>query len=145
MLSMSSVKSARGFCLVAVEQLDGSDRHDGRDRVLVDQLRFSYPAGQHREIVEPGDDPLQLHAVHEEDRDRRLVLPQMVQEDVLNVLCLFAHILGLLLGIRTTLEGSRLEGAGLCPLPSCIKYRRCPCQSNAASSLQLRAYKRGGY
>jgi len=41
----------------------------------------------------------------------------MVQEDILNVLCLFAHVLGLLLGVRR-IKARRLEGAGLYPLPS---------------------------
>src|ERR1700750_2307634 len=108
---MSSVKSAFGF--VSVEQLDGRDRHDGRDRMLVDELRMTVAAQQHREVVEPGDDPLQFDAVDQEDRDRRLVLAQMVQEDILNILCLFAHFLGLLLGIRRIYR--RLEGVGQIP------------------------------
>ena len=86
--------------LVAVEQLHRRDRHDGRDRMLVDELRMTVAAQKHREVVEPGDDALEFDAVHQKDRDGRLVLAQMVQEDVLNVLCLFAHVLGLLLGDR---------------------------------------------
>src|SRR4051794_14733676 len=127
---MSFVKSAFGF--VSVEQLDGRDRHDGRDRMLVDELRMTVAAQQHRKVVEPGDDSLQFDAVDQENRDRRLVLAQMVQEDVLNVLCLFAHVLGLLLGIRRIYR--QLESVGKNPLPSWDKYRRCSGQSNAASS-----------
>jgi len=41
--------------------------------------------------------PCSLDAVHKEDRDGRLVLAQVVQEYVLNVLCFFTHVLGLLL------------------------------------------------
>jgi hypothetical protein len=38
----------------------------------------------------------------------------MVQEHVLNILCLFAHVLGLLLGIRR-IKAASLEGVGLIP------------------------------
>ena len=34
--------------------------------MLVDELRMSVPAQQHTEVVEPGDDSLQLHAVDQE-------------------------------------------------------------------------------
>eukprot|EP01012_Entosiphon_sulcatum_P012987 TRINITY_DN18264_c0_g2_i1.p1 TRINITY_DN18264_c0_g2~~TRINITY_DN18264_c0_g2_i1.p1 ORF type:complete len:114 (-),score=16.66 TRINITY_DN18264_c0_g2_i1:365-706(-) len=68
------------------EQLHGMAGHDGRDRVLVDQLRVTVTAQQHAEIVEPGDDALQLHAVDEEDRQRNLLLPHMVEESVLEIL-----------------------------------------------------------
>jgi hypothetical protein len=46
---------------------------------------------QHREIVERSNVPLQFDSVHQEDRDGRLVLAEVIEEDVLNVLCLFAH------------------------------------------------------
>src|SRR6185437_12789302 len=74
------------FSLRGVEQLDRRARHHGADRVLVDQLRMPVPAEQDGEIVEPGDDALQLDAVDQEHGHGGLVLPHMVQEDVLNVL-----------------------------------------------------------
>src|SRR5882757_4341511 len=142
--SISSIKSARCVGFVPVEQLHRRDRHDGRNRVLVDKLRMAVAAQQHREVVEPGDDPLQFDAVHQEDRDGRLVLAQVVQEDVLNVLCLFAHVLGLLLGGRLP-EGRRFERRGTSTRsPSSIKYRGRSVQSNATRSLQLRTLRRGG-
>ena len=45
----------------------GCAGHDGRDRMLVHELRVTVAAQQHTEIVEPGHDALQLHAV---DRER---------------------------------------------------------------------------
>ena len=70
-------------CLVERDRLR---RHHRRDRVLVDELRLAVAAEQHAEVVEPGDDPLQLHPVHQEDRDRHLGLAHVVQERVLQVL-----------------------------------------------------------
>ena len=43
----------------AFEQLDRMTRHDGRDRVLVDELRMPIPPQQHAKIVEPGHNALQ--------------------------------------------------------------------------------------
>src|SRR6185295_10582867 len=40
----------------ALEQLDRVTRHDGRDRVLVDELGVSIPPQQHTEVIEPGHD-----------------------------------------------------------------------------------------
>src|SRR5215467_772279 len=41
------------------------------------------------QIIKPSNDPLQLYPVDEKDCDRRLILPDMVQEHVLDVLRLF--------------------------------------------------------
>src|SRR5215510_6790203 len=68
------------------EELQRARRHDGRDRVLVDQLRMGVAAEQHGEVVEPGDDALELHAVHQEDGDRHFVFADVVQKDVLDAL-----------------------------------------------------------
>ena len=65
------------------EQLDRMTRHDRRDGVLVDQLRMPIAPQQHAEIIEPGHHALQLHPVHQEDRERGLVLADMVEEGVL--------------------------------------------------------------
>src|SRR5215213_4601825 len=68
------------------EQLDGMPGHDGRYRVLVDELRMAVPAQQHAEVIEPSDHPLELDAVHEKDRERNFILPDMVEKGVLKVL-----------------------------------------------------------
>src|SRR5918998_1668444 len=74
-----------------VEELDGRARHHRADGVLVDELGVPVPAEQHGEVVEPGDDPLELHPVDQEDGHGRLAFANVVQEHVL-------HVLGLLGG-----------------------------------------------
>src|SRR6187399_2886115 len=54
---------------------------------------MSIAAQQQAEIVEPGDDALQLHAIDEENRQRDLGLANMVEEGVLEVVALFGHLL----------------------------------------------------
>ncbi len=68
------------------EQLDRMTRHDRRDRVLVDELRMPVAAQQHAEIVEPGHDALQLHAVDQEDGERSFALADVIEEGVLQIL-----------------------------------------------------------
>src|SRR3546814_10612031 len=51
-----------------IEKLDRARRHHRRDGMLVDQLHVTVPAQQHREVVEPADDALQLDAVHQKHR-----------------------------------------------------------------------------
>src|SRR5690349_9912485 len=72
-----------------LEELDGLRRHDRRDRVLVDKLRMRIAPEQYAEIVEPGNDALELYAIDEEHGDRSLVLADVIEEDILNVLRLF--------------------------------------------------------
>src|SRR3546814_1442975 len=50
---------------------------------------MSVAAQKHGEIVKPRDDALQLHAVDQEDRDRHLVLPDVIEKHVLDALVLF--------------------------------------------------------
>jgi hypothetical protein len=47
------------------------------------------PPQQHAEIIEPGHHPLQLHAVHQEDRERRFAFADVIEEGVLQVLRAF--------------------------------------------------------
>ena len=68
----------------------GARRHDGRDRVLVDELRMAVAPQQHAEIVEPGHEALQFDAVDEKNRHRSLGLANVIEERVLQVLRLFA-------------------------------------------------------
>src|SRR5690242_19477327 len=72
--------------LGAFEQLDRVTRHDGRYGVLVDELGVPISSQQHAEIIEPGHDPLQLHAVHQEDRERRFTFSDVIEEGVLQIL-----------------------------------------------------------
>src|SRR6201996_2173287 len=69
--------------LAALEQLDGSAGHDGRDRMLVDKLRVTVAPQEQAEIVEPGDNSLQLHSIHQKDRQWRLGFTNVIKEGVL--------------------------------------------------------------
>ena len=51
--------------------------------MLVHELGVTVPPQQHAEIIEPGHDALKLHTVNEEDRERRLVLADVIEEGVL--------------------------------------------------------------
>ena len=66
-----------------VFEFDGLSRHDRRNRVLVDELRPPIPHKRDTEIVERGHDALQLDAVHEEYRQGRLLLADVIEERVL--------------------------------------------------------------
>jgi hypothetical protein len=46
---------------------------------------------QYAEIVEPGDDALELDAIDEEYGQRSLVLPNVIEKCVLEVLASFCH------------------------------------------------------
>src|ERR1700733_5757138 len=74
------------FRLGGVEQLNRRTRHHGSDRVLVYQLRVYVPTQQDGKVVKPSDYALELNPVHQEHGHRRLVLPHMVQENILNIL-----------------------------------------------------------
>jgi hypothetical protein len=49
-------------------------------------LGMPIPTQQNGKIVKPGDDPLKLDTVYKENRYRRLTLPHMIQEHILNIL-----------------------------------------------------------
>src|SRR6202000_262053 len=53
---------------------------------LVNELRVRVAAQQHAEIIEPGDDPLQLYAIDQKHRHRRLIFADVIEKDVLNIL-----------------------------------------------------------
>ena len=48
--------------------------------MLVNQLNLAIATQKNAEIVEPGDNALQLHAIDEKDRERRLVLADVVEK-----------------------------------------------------------------
>src|SRR5918999_3140168 len=54
-----------------VHQMDWLPRHDRRDGMLIDELGMSVTAKENAEVVEPGDDPLQLDPVDEKNGQRR--------------------------------------------------------------------------
>jgi len=75
---------SRSFRLFGkIKQLYGLARHDRRYCVFVDELGVAIPAQQNAKIVEPSYDTLQLYPVDEEDCQRRLVFPYIIQECVL--------------------------------------------------------------
>lgn len=59
--------------------------------MLVNKLALTVAAQEHTEGIEPGDNALQFDPVYEEDRQRHLVLADMVQESVLEVLFVGCH------------------------------------------------------
>src|SRR3954454_19471757 len=65
------------FVLARIEQLDGSARHHGADRVLIDELRMPIATKQDGKIIEPGDNALELHAIDQKYGHGRLVLSHM--------------------------------------------------------------------
>jgi len=75
--------------ILGLEQLHGMAWHDRRDRVLVDELGMPVTPQQYAEIVERGHDALQLHAVHEKNRERDLGLANMIEKGVLQILGTF--------------------------------------------------------
>src|ERR1700730_16102930 len=72
--------------LGGVIKLHGSGRHDGGDRMFVDELRMRVAAQEHAKIVEPTHDPLQFDAVHEKDSQGNLMLADMIEKSILQVL-----------------------------------------------------------
>ena len=69
--------------LISVQERDGPARHDCRDRMLVDKLRMPVAPQQDAKIVEPSHNALQLYAVDQEDRKRRLVFSYVIEECIL--------------------------------------------------------------
>jgi hypothetical protein len=45
------------------------------------------PTQQHAKIIEPGNDSLQLDAVHQENGERRFAFADVIEEGVLQILC----------------------------------------------------------
>ncbi|MEN9754889.1 MAG: hypothetical protein RLZ07_1271 [Pseudomonadota bacterium] len=74
----SSLFQNRAGFIGRVKQGYGGTRHDGRNRVFIDELGMAIPTQQKAKIVKPRDDALKLHAVYKEDRQRNFGLPDMV-------------------------------------------------------------------
>ncbi len=75
-----------GLGRLGLHEVDRLTGHDGRDRMLIHELRMTVPPQQNTKVIEPAHDPLKLDAVDEENGQRRLVLAHVVQERVLKVL-----------------------------------------------------------
>src|SRR5262245_39272769 len=61
----SGVDFFHGF--VDFIELHGLAWHDRRNRVFEDELNLSIAPQQHGEVIEPGNNALKLHAIHEEN------------------------------------------------------------------------------
>ena len=97
-------------------------RHDGRDGVLVDELRMSVAPQQHAEIIEPGHHALKFDPVDQKDRERDFAFADMIEEGVLEILCAFGcHC-------RCSVFCSRLRAR-----PSLPSIRRTLASARAAS------------
>ena len=66
--------------------------------MLVDKLHMLVALEQYREIVEPGDHPLQFHSVHQKHSDRRMGFADVVKEKLLKVPALIVGQFFVLLG-----------------------------------------------
>jgi hypothetical protein len=51
--------------------------------MLVDQLGLCVPSQEQAEIIEPGNNALQLDSVHQEDRDGYLLLADVIEKRIL--------------------------------------------------------------
>jgi hypothetical protein len=69
-----------------LEELDRMTRHDGRNRVLVDELRMPVPSQQHAEIIEPGHNALQFDTVHQENSEWYFAFADVIEKSVLEIL-----------------------------------------------------------
>jgi hypothetical protein len=61
--------------------------HDGRDRVLVDELGMTVAPQQYAKIIEPSHDALQFDAVYEKNREWDFGFADMIEKGVLEILC----------------------------------------------------------
>jgi hypothetical protein len=55
--------------------------------MLVDKLRVTVAPQEQAEIVEPGDNPLQLDSVDQKNRQWRFGFTNVIKEGVLQILC----------------------------------------------------------
>src|SRR5215469_11536304 len=55
--------------------------------MLIDKLRMPVATQQHAKIIEPGDDALQLHAIHQKNGEWNFVFADVIEKCVLKILC----------------------------------------------------------
>src|SRR5690606_3256265 len=77
--------------VLAIEHLNRLARHDGGDRVFVNELRMPVAAEQYAEIIERRDYARQLDAVDKEDCKWILGLSDRIQKQILKILRAFRH------------------------------------------------------
>src|SRR5579872_1422371 len=75
--------------LVSFEELDRLPRHYRGNGMFVDELGMGVATQKHAEIIEPGNDALKLHAIDQEDGNRRAMLAHVIQEYILDILRFF--------------------------------------------------------
>lgn len=68
------------FVSLWIKQLNWRTRHNGRNRVFIDQLRLGLAAKQQTEIVEPRYNALQLYTIDQKDGHWNFVFPDIVEE-----------------------------------------------------------------
>ncbi len=73
------------------EHLQRLAGHDGRDRVLIHELRVSVTTKQNAEVVKRRDNTRQFNAVDQKDRQGDLLLAYGIEEKILKVLRTFRH------------------------------------------------------
>ena len=66
--------------------------------MLVDKLHMLVALEQYREIIEPGDHPLQFYPVHQKHGDGRMGFADVVKEKLLKVPALIVGKFFVLLG-----------------------------------------------
>src|SRR5690349_8304590 len=123
--SVPAIRSGFVALFAGLEELHRLSRHHRRDRVLVDQLRMRVAAEQDAEIVEPGNDPLELDAVHEKYRNRGLVLPDVIEEDILDILRLFRRHGDTPYSVLEPVGARRAATRGVQPLCARLIHSRC--------------------
>jgi hypothetical protein len=88
-LVMISVLSGRR--VFALEHRHRLARHDGRDRVLVNELRVAVATQENAEIVEGCHNTGELDAIDQKDRQRNLLLANGIEKKILEILRTFRH------------------------------------------------------
>src|SRR4029079_9086974 len=71
-----------------IEEADWAARHDGRNCMLVDELRKTIEAEKDAEIIKPGDYSLKLHSVDKKYGDGDFLLSYVVEKSILQILVL---------------------------------------------------------
>ncbi len=59
--------------------------------MLIHQLRLAITTQQHAEIVKPGNNALQFHAIDQKDRNWNFGFSDVIQESILQVLSVRSH------------------------------------------------------
>src|SRR5262249_14227837 len=55
--------------------------------VFINKLRMPVATQQHAEIIEPGNDALEFHAIHQENGEWNFIFADVIEKGVLKILC----------------------------------------------------------